>query len=170
MTNGNREVFLAADLGASSGRLVAGEFDGSRIELEEVHRFDNGGVEVAGHLYWDFPGLWKQLQEGLSRVASRQQQRVVSLGVDTWGVDFGLLDSNDQLLENPRHYRDQSEDILETAFEIVPREEIFQQTGLQFMEFNSLYQLLALKLENESLLDNAASLLMIPISSLPSGI
>ena len=161
MTNGNREVFLAADLGASSGRLVAGSFDGSRIELEEVHRFDNGGVEIADHLYWDFLGLWNELQEGLS-LASSKYQGIASLGVDTWGVDFGLLDSNDQLLANPRHYRDQSQEILETAFGIVPREEIFEQTGLQFMEFNSLYQLLSLKRENSQLLDNAACLLMIP--------
>ena len=161
MTNGNREVFLAADLGASSGRLVAGSFDGSRIELEEVHRFDNGGVEIADHLYWDFLGLWNELQEGLSLAASKYQG-IASLGVDTWGVDFGLLDSNDQLLANPRHYRDQSQEILETAFGIVPREEIFEQTGLQFMEFNSLYQLLSLKRENPQLLESAACLLMIP--------
>ena len=162
MTNGNREVFLAADLGASSGRLVAGSFDGNRIRLEDVHRFENGGVEVADHLYWDFLDLWKQLETGLSQAATQYQDSVISLGVDTWGVDFGLLDSNDQLLANPRHYRDQSQDILETAFEIVPREEIFQQTGLQFMEFNSLYQLLSLKLETPQLLEAAASFLMIP--------
>ncbi|MFP6650404.1 MAG: rhamnulokinase, partial [Pirellulaceae bacterium] len=88
MTNGNREVFLAADLGASSGRLVAGSFDGSRIELDEVHRFDNGGMEVDDHLYWDFLGLWNELQEGLS-LASSKYQGIASLGVDTWGVDFG---------------------------------------------------------------------------------
>jgi rhamnulokinase len=162
VTNGNREVFLAADLGASSGRLVAGVFDGRQIQLEEIHRFENGGVEVADHLCWDFQGLWKQLETGLSRAASEYRDSVISLGVDTWGVDFGLLDSNDQLLANPRHYRDQSQEILETAFAMVPREEIFQHTGLQFMEFNSLYQLLALKLENPSLLETAASLLMIP--------
>ena len=162
MTNGNREVFLAADLGASSGRLVAGGFDGNRIRLEDVHRFENGGVEVADHLYWDFLDLWKQLETGLSQAATQYQDSVISLGVDTWGVDFGLLDSNDQLLANPRHYRDQSQEILETAFGIVPREEIFEQTGLQFMEFNSLYQLLSLKQENSQLFDSAACLLMIP--------
>ena len=162
VTDGNREVYLAADLGASSGRLVAGCFDGSRIELEEIHRFDNGGIEDDGHLCWDFLELYKQLETGLSLAASNQPGKVISLGVDTWGVDFGLLDANDQLLSNPRHYRDQSNQILQKAFDIVPREEIFEQTGLQFMEFNSLYQLLALKLETPSLLDTAASFLMIP--------
>jgi rhamnulokinase len=156
------ECYLAADLGASSGRLVAGQFDGAELKLEEVHRFANGGIEIGGNLHWNLLELWNQLLQGLGTAAASDASSVVSLGVDTWGVDFGLLDRNDQLIANPRHYRNQSSEILDQAFEIVPRGEIFEQTGLQFMEFNTLYQLLSLQQENSPLLDIADSLLMIP--------
>ncbi len=102
-----KQVFLAVDLGASGGRVVAGELSSGRLELREIHRFWNGPVRIGPHLHWDLPGLWRQVQEGL-RLAGRQYQRgeVVSVGVDTWGVDFGLLGPNDELLGNPVHYRD----------------------------------------------------------------
>jgi rhamnulokinase len=157
------KVFLAVDLGASSGRVVAGLFDGTKLALEEVYRFDNGGVPIAGRLQWDLLNQWQHVLRGLRAAGKLYGGRVASVGVDTWGVDFGLLGRHDVLLGNPYHYRDrQTAGILDKAFGIVPREEIFAATGLQFMEFNSLYQLLALKQADSPLLDAAQALLMIP--------
>ena len=158
-----QKAYLAIDIGASSGRHVAGLFDGQRLRLEEVHRFENGPVEVTGRLYWDVLGLWTQLRQGLRAAGSRFGRAITSIGVDTWGVDFGLLDRNDELLGNPVHYRDaRTNGVMEKAFAQVGREEIFRHTGLQFMQFNTLYQLLALKLAGSPLLDTARSLLFMP--------
>jgi rhamnulokinase len=157
------EVFLAVDMGASSGRHVAGLFDGDRLTLEEVHRFENGPVAVAGRLYWDLLRQWENIQQGLRAAATNYGDRIRSVGVDTWGVDFGLLGRGDELLGNPYHYRDyRTEGMLERAMAIVPREQIFAQSGLQFMRFNTLYQLLAMRLVKSPLLDAAESLLMMP--------
>ncbi|MCA9162014.1 MAG: rhamnulokinase family protein [Pirellulaceae bacterium] len=163
MSNGTGQVYLAVDLGASSGRVLAGSFDGSRITLEEVHRFDNGGVYVGERLYWNLLGLWEQVKGGLRRAREQFGPRVASVGVDTWGVDFGLLGRDDELLSPPRHYRDRrTAGILDRAFERVSREEIFASSGLQFMEFNTLYQLLAMREQNSSVLEAAQSFMMIP--------
>ena len=157
------QVYLAVDLGASSGRVVAGLFDGTRLALEEVYRFDNGGVTAAGRMQWDVLNLWQHTLRGLKAAAKIYGSHVASVGVDTWGVDFALLTKSDELLANPCHYRDRrTAGILDKAFKIVPREEIFQATGLQFMEFNTLYQLLAMKQANSPLLAMAHSWLMIP--------
>jgi len=157
------KIFLAVDLGASSGRVLAGAFDGRRIRLEELHRFENGPVAVGPRLYWDLLSLWSHLQLGLKAAAARYGNTIQSLGVDTWGVDFALLGRGDELLGNPRHYRDPHTDgLLEQAFAVVPREEIFAETGLQFMQFNTLYQLWAMRREDSALLDAAESMLLIP--------
>jgi rhamnulokinase len=157
------QVLLAVDLGASSGRVVAGLFDGGRLALEEVYRFDNGGVPAAGALYWPILAQWQHVQRGLRAAAKIYGNHVASVGVDTWGVDFGFLDAKDELIGIPHHYRDRrTAGILDKAFAIVPREEIFQATGLQFMEFNSLYQLLAMQQARSPILDVAKSFLMIP--------
>jgi rhamnulokinase len=156
--------YLAIDLGASSGRLMIGRFDGTRVILQEAHRMENGPVDLGGRLYWDLPGLWMRLRQGLSAARSAEGgEAIVSVGVDTWGVDFGLLGRNDELLGNPYHYRDsRTNGILERAFAIVSREAIFRHTGLQFMQLNTLYQLLAMKLCKSPLLDLAESLLLMP--------
>lgn len=157
------QVFLAVDLGASSGRVVAGEFAGKRLALEEVSRFENGGVLANDHLYWDLLNLWSHIKEGLRAACVRYGERVVSVGVDTWGVDFGLLNAKDELLSNPMHYRDRrTEGIFDQAFRVVPRQEIFAHTGLQFMPFNTLFQLFAMRRDGSPLLDAAQSLLMMP--------
>lgn len=157
------QVFLAIDLGASGGRVVAGLFDGRQLSLEEVYRFDNGGIHAAGHMHWPLMSLWQNVCRGLKAASKLYPGQIASVGVDTWGVDFALLDKNDELLGIPHHYRDRrTVGILDKAFAIVPREEIFQATGLQFMEFNTLYQLLAMKLGQNPLLDAAQQLLMIP--------
>ncbi len=115
-------------------------------------------------MYWDLPGLWSRVRQGLSAAgAAAGGEAIVSVGVDTWGVDFGLLGRNDELLGNPYHYRDsRTNGMLERAFSIVPREEIFRHTGLQFMQFNTLYQLLAMKLGKSPLLDVAETILLMP--------
>ncbi len=135
---------LAIDLGAESGRAVLGRFDGERITLEPYHRFSNGAVPVLGRLYWDILHLYREIRVGLGMARRVADGELASIGLDTWGVDFGLLDAKNALVENPRHYRDPRNDgILERAYAMVPREEIFAQTGLQFMEINTLFQLLA---------------------------
>lgn len=159
----SKKTYLAVDLGASSGRVLAGRFDGRRLELSEVHRFPNGPVPAGGHLYWDLLRLWSDVQQGLRAGAQSYGDDVASVGVDTWGVDFALLGRNDELLGNPYHYRDPHlSGILEHAFQIVSREEIFAETGLQFMEINTLYQLLTIRRANSVLLESAEALLMIP--------
>jgi rhamnulokinase len=157
-------VLLAVDLGASSGRLLAGLWDARRLTLQEVHRFDNGPVPVAGSLHWDLLRLWSEVQAGMRAAAARYgAQAIRSLGVDTWGVDFGLLGRHDTLLGNPYHYRDRrTQGLMERAFDVVPRREIFEHTGLQFMPFNTLYQLWAMRLGDSPLLASAQRLLMIP--------
>jgi len=156
-------VYLAIDLGASGGRHVAGSFDGSRLQLNEIHRFDNGPVYVSGHMYWDVLGLWQQIQSGLRAAGARYGGQLKSLGVDTWGVDFGLLGRGDELLGNPYNYRDRrTVGMMDKAFQTVPREEIFAETGLQFMELNSLFQLVAMRVGNSPLLEMADSLLFMP--------
>ena len=157
------KAYLAVDLGASSGRHLAGLLDGGMLQLEEVYRFENGGVDLAGTLCWDLPRLWADLCAGLRAAGARWGGGIAGIGVDTWGVDFGLLGRGDQLLGNPVHYRDaRTNGIFEKAFNLVPRDEIFRHTGLQFMQFNTLYQLLAMRLADSPLLDVAQTMLMMP--------
>src|SRR5689334_22388160 len=133
---------LAIDLGAESGRGVVGSFDGSTIQLEVVHRFPNGPVATLDSLHWDALRLHAEILNALRRAAS---QNIARVGVDTWGVDFVLLGGGGTLLGNPRHYRDpHTEGMMERAFRIVPREQIYRRSGLQFLRFNTLFQLLAL--------------------------
>ena len=155
--------YVAIDLGASSGRHVAGLFDGRLLTLEEIHRFENGPVAAGAHLYWDLLRLWQNVLAGLRMVHAKHGERVASMGVDTWGVDFGLVGRNDELLGNPVCYRDaRTNGMMDRAFSIVPRAEIFAQTGLQFMQINTLYHLLAMKLQDSPLLEMAETLLMMP--------
>lgn len=157
------KAYLAIDMGASSGRHVVGLFDGQRLRLEEVYRFENGPAELDGSLYWDLLGLWVHVRQGLRAAGTQWGGQIAGIGVDTWGVDYGLLARGDQLLGNPYHYRDgRTNEILPRAFAIVPREEIFRHTGLQFMQFNTLYQLLAMKLSGSPLLEVAETMLMVP--------
>ena len=158
-----REVALAVDLGASGGRIVSGAFDGRLLELKELHRFENGPVSFGGHLVWDFVGLWSGVLDGLRVAADQHQKAIQSIGVDTWGVDFSFITKNDALLSEPVCYRDaRTRGLIEAAQAIVSKEETFNATGLQFIEINTLYQLLALKRDRPELLDAADQLLMIP--------
>jgi rhamnulokinase len=155
--------YLAFDLGAESGRAILGTLESGRLTLEDIHRFPNTPVRVFSALYWDTLRLWHEIQQGL-RIAGRDRQTALDgIGVDTWGVDFALLDASGVLLENPRHYRDaRNNGMMEAVFKIVPREEVFAQTGIQFMQINSLYQLYALHLAGAPALSCARTLLMTP--------
>ncbi len=153
---------LAFDLGAESGRGVLGHFDGQRLRLEVVHRFPNGPVRTLDTMHWDVLRLHQEMLAGLRRCAA-DHGGVDAVGVDTWGVDFALLGRDGTLLGNPRHYRDpHTEHAMEEVFARVPPEEVFRQTGIQFMRFNTLFQLFALKRDRSPLLDAAETLLMIP--------
>lgn len=154
------KTVLAVDLGAESGRVMAVAYDGASLQVEELHRFPNTPVAVRGTLYWDFLRLWYEVQTGLAKGKARQP---ASLGVDTWGVDFGLLDRQGQLIGNPVHYRDSRTDgMLEAAFERVPRREIFNHTGIQFMQINTLYQLYSMIQSQSPQLEMAETLLTAP--------
>ncbi|MCC6492090.1 MAG: rhamnulokinase [Pirellulales bacterium] len=157
-----RRVYLAIDLGASSGRVLAGLFDGEIFELGEIHRFANAPVNVNGRLYWQTFHLWSEVVAGLQAAARQFGDAVVSVGVDAWGVDFGLLDRQGELLAAPVAYRDRrTRGALERAFAAVSREEVFAETGLQFLELNTIYQLLAVQQSGSPPLECAGRLLMI---------
>src|SRR5262245_979667 len=153
---------LAFDLGAESGRALVGKFDGAKLALDVVHRFPNGAVQTLDALHWDVLRLYGEMVAGL-RKARADHGELASMGVDTWGVDFAFLARDDTILGNPRHYRDpHTETIMEPAFLRVPRAEIFRQTGIQFMRFNSLFQILAMMRDRSPLLEAAESMLFIP--------
>ncbi len=152
--------FLAIDLGASGGRAVLGTLSEGRLDLKEVHRFPNGPVTVRGTLYWDVLRLWSEIVEGLRQIEGVD---LAGIGVDTWGVDFGLLDESGALISNPVHYRDaRTNGMMERVFEKVPRDEVFEQTGLQFMQLNTLFQLYAMVVKDDPALRHAARLLNMP--------
>lgn len=154
---------LAFDYGASSGRAILGQFDGSRLTLDEIHRFPNDPVYVSDSLYWDILRLFYELKQGVLKTASHIGKDISSIGIDTWGVDFGLLDKNGKLLGNPLHYRDSNtEGMMEKVFRIVPDHEIYKRTGIQFQPFNTLYQLFSMQLSSSHLLENASTMLFIP--------
>lgn len=149
---------LAVDIGAESGRVIIVRFDGQRLALEECYRFANVPVLVENTLHWDILRLWNDVQAGI-----RKAGKADSIGIDTWAIDFGLLDSAGHLIGNPVHYRDHRTDgIPETVFARVPRAELFAQTGIQILPFNTLYQLVSLVQRHDPSLESAQRLLTIP--------
>jgi rhamnulokinase len=155
--------YLAFDLGAESGRAILGTLESGRLALEELHRFPNTPVRVHSVLYWDTLRLWHEMQQGLAVAGRERRLKLDGIGVDTWGVDFALLGADGALIENPRHYRDaRTNGMLEAAYNVVPREEIFAQTGIQLMQINALYQLCAMRQTGSPALSNARTLLMTP--------
>ncbi len=158
----NSANFAAIDLGAESGRVILGTVSDSKLELSDLHRFPNGPIRTLDELHWDVLRLWSEMKQGVG-MASQRASGLRGIGIDTWGVDFGLFAHGHALLGNPFHYRDaRTNGILDKAFGIVPRKEIFDHTGIQFMQFNSVFQLLAMKLANSPLLDVAETFLMMP--------
>ena len=157
------QCYLAVDLGAESGRVLAGLFDGSRLRLEDIHRFPNGAVPVADTLRWDVLRLWSEILVGLGKGAQSYGNSAVSVGVDTWGVDYVLLSQSGEMLGQPYHYRDpRATGVMERCFSRVSRKEMFASTGLQFMPINTLYQLIAMQQSNPQLMSQAARFLMMP--------
>ena len=157
------QVYLGVDLGAESGRVVAGIWNGAHMRLEELHRFPNGGVWVGESLRWDIVRLWSEIQKGLAVAAKRFGSAVRSVGVDTWGVDSVLLSGTDELLGLPFHYRDpRTRGVMARTLQTLPKADIFAATGLQFMEINTLFQLIALREQHPEMLASARTFLMIP--------
>lgn len=160
---GKTYKFLAFDFGASSGRAMLAKFDGEKITLEEKHRFSNDPVMINGCLHWDVLRLFFEIKQGILKCANSGDRDIDCIGIDTWGVDYGLLDKNDKLLGNPYHYRDtRTEGMYDEAFKRVPKEEIFKETGIAFNWFNTIFQLLSAKLSDDVQLKNAKTLLFMP--------
>ena len=154
--------YLALDLGAESGRALVASLDGDRLTLREVHRFGNGPVQLNDGLHWDALRLWSEIGTGIASAVSGGA-KLDGIGLDTWGVDFALLDLHGALLSNPFHYRDaRSDGMLEEAFQRLSRADIFANTGIQFIQINTLYQLLAMVVQRSPLLDVAGSFVTIP--------
>ena len=154
--------YIAVDLGAESGRVMLGVVSADKLRLEEVHRFGNGPVEQDGSLRWDFARLLSQIKTGIGKAAERAGSEVAGIGVDSWGVDFGLLDEKGNLIENPYHYRDsRTNGMMKKAFELMPQRDIYEHTGIQFLQFNSIYQLLSMRFADSQVLATANRLLFI---------
>jgi len=162
MGTGRNHVCLAVDLGASSGRVVAGLYNNARLELVELNRFPNDPVKQPDGWHWNFDALLAHIKHGIALAAKQYGDAVVSVGVDAWGVDYGLLDADGRLLCAPFQYRDgRTRGMQEEAFRRMPRKEIYQRTGIQFMFFNSLFQLLA-EANSPARLAKAERLLFLP--------
>lgn len=154
---------LAIDLGASSGRGIVGTFDGERISLAENHRFSNDPVMTAGQFTWDILRIFFEIKNSIRQCALSEDKNISSIGIDTWGVDFGLLDKGGKLLGNPVHYRDaRNAGMPEYSYGIVPRDELYAHTGIQVIDFNTLFQLLSLKKNSPEYLDVAQDMLFVP--------
>ncbi len=157
-----KRTLLGFDFGASSGRAILGEFDGETLSIRELHRFPNEPVMLGNTLVWDFPRLYREILNAFEK-AKKEGVRIDACGIDTWGVDFGLIDKKGRLMSLPVHYRDsRTKGMMEKACEIMPREEIFAHTGLAFNSFNTLYQLLAMRFDRDIALENADKLLFMP--------
>jgi sugar (pentulose or hexulose) kinase len=155
--------YIAVDLGAESGRVMLGSVSAEKLVLQEVHRFDNGPTEEDGSLHWDFDELLSQIRCGIGKATKQAGAQVWGIGVDTWGVDFGLIGSDGKLIENPYHYRDSRTDgMCDKAYELMPKREIYENTGLQFMQMNTVFQLLSMRLANSAALAKATHLLFVP--------
>jgi len=156
-------TYLALDLGAESGRAITGKLSDEGLTLTETHRFANTPVRLNDGLHWDVLHLWSDIKEAIGRSSLESSNQLESIGLDTWGVDFALLDMNGALLSNPFHHRDERTDsLLDEAFKTMPKAEIFANSGIQFMQINTLYQLLAMVKQKSPLFDIAKTFVTIP--------
>lgn len=153
---------LAFDLGASNGRAILGQLDGGKLHLRELHRFENNYIEMNGVFYWDLPYLFNQLKQGLLAFRQANVGELDCFGIDTWGVDYGLLDRNGHLLGNPRAYRYSVDADAEAVWETVGFPTLFARTGIANNNYNTLYQLYRRKREGDVALENAETLLLLP--------
>ena len=159
----NKKYFFAVDLGATSGRTIIGNITDGRFDLEEVTRFPNNLIEQGGHYYWDIYALYFEIIRGLKEVAKRGLE-ITSIGIDTWGVDFVFIGDDGAILRNPRAYRDPiTFDAMDDYLKhVISRKEVYDITGIQFLNFNSIFQLYAMKREGNSALRNAQKILFVP--------
>lgn len=158
-----KKIYLAVDLGGGSGRVLAGEFDGQRIELHELNRFENRPLELPDGRHWNVTGIYLDILDGLKNAAKKYGKAPISVGIDTWGVDYGLLDKDGHLLGLPFQYRDHRTDgMMEKAYSMVPKKEIYEATGIQLMPFNSIFQLLSEVDRGSPVLDLAENILFTP--------
>ena len=166
MSGSASSLHVAIDLGASGGRVALGWLEAGTLKVEILHRFPNGAVPIRGALHWDIVGLWREILHGLRLAGTRGQslgKTVSSIGVDSWAVDFALLEERDEILGGVRSYRDSRTDgVMDALLERVSRAEVYAITGLQFLPFNTLYQLLAVQRDAPDQLKRARSLLMVP--------
>jgi sugar (pentulose or hexulose) kinase len=154
---------MAFDMGASSGRGLVGKFDGNKIDVEILHQFSNFPVEITGHYYWDVLRLYQEMKQSLLKFSQTIGKDLGGIAIDTWGVDYGLIDRQGELLGNPYSYRDSRVDgMFDEAFRRISKETIYQKTGIAFMWFNTIYQLLATRCQQPEMFDNASSLLHMP--------
>ena len=154
--------FLGFDFGASSGRAMLGTFENGKMEIQEIHRFSNDPVMLCGRFVWDLPRLVYEMKQALLKL-SRMNVKVSGIGIDTWGVDFGLLDKDGNLLGLPVHYRDaRTEGMADEVCKVIPREELFGLTGIAFNQFNTLFQLYAMKKAGDPALEMADTMLFMP--------
>lgn len=152
---------LAFDFGASSGRAMLGRLKGGKITAREIHRFSNDTVTAGGVMYWDILRLFYEIKQAI--IKAKSAGGFDCIGIDTWGVDFGLIDENGELLSNPVHYRDiRTKDMPDYVFGLIPKSEIYARTGIQHMRINTLYQLAYLSQHRQNLLKNAKKILLIP--------
>lgn len=158
-----KQCFFAVDLGATSGRTIIGNFTTEGWEMEEINRFPNHLIEVNGHCYWDIYELYRNILEGLKRVSDRKDVEIISIGVDTWGVDFACIGKDDQLMRLPYSYRDShTNGAPEKFFMRIPRQHVYNLTGIQVMNFNTLFQLDTMRRDKNSALDSAEKILFMP--------
>ncbi|MCH5325499.1 MAG: rhamnulokinase [Eubacterium sp.] len=152
---------LAIDFGASSGRAIIGTLEGDKISLTEIHRFSNDPVILNGTMYWDVLRLFHEIKQSL--IKSKEYGELDSIAIDTWGVDFGLIDKDGRLPENPVHYRDaRTAGMVDKAYKLIPQDELYGATGNQIMEINTAFQLLSLVQDRPELLERADKLLLMP--------
>ncbi len=156
-------VYVAVDLGAGSGRVIAGILEDQRLRLEELHRFPNEGMHLGRHWHWDSTGLFQNILTGLKTAAERYGDAVRSIGIDTWGVDYGLLDDKGELMSLPVMYRDSRTDgRMDEVFTRMPARELYASTGNQFMFYNTLFQLYAEQAEYPERMEQAERVLFMP--------
>jgi rhamnulokinase len=156
----DKKRYIAVDLGAESGRVMLAEVSSEKLNLQQIHRFENGPIEEGATLRWDFEKLFSDIKTGIAKAIKEADGDIEGIGVDSWGVDYGLLDENNKLIEKPYHYRDsRTEGMIEKASQIMGQRRLYENTGIQFMPFNTLYQLMAVRQNTPEMLTKAKKLI-----------
>lgn len=153
--------YIAVDLGAESGRVILGTITDNKLTLEEVYRFINGPTEMGSSIKWDFEKLFSDIKQGITKAIKATNGKVESIAVDSWGVDYGLIDKDGKLIDMPYHYRDsRTDDMMQKAFDTMGKKNLYNNTGIQFMQFNTVYQLLADTVSNKETLVKTDKMIM----------